>query len=129
VSIPQAGVLMAQHLRGPRCFVPRCFLPQKYDYFRSAPASILPGAKADAAIRAYPTTPAAASAPGSGSSSPTQLLAGQQSGGGGGLSSRRSGSSGSLLGGGGSPPSSPRDEETGHGSIECVICMNPVEVR
>lgn len=39
----QAGVLMWQYWRGPRCFVPRCFLPPKYDYHRPAPVAILPG--------------------------------------------------------------------------------------
>ena len=33
----QAAVLVAQHVRGPRCFVPRRFLPPRYDYHRSAP--------------------------------------------------------------------------------------------
>jgi hypothetical protein len=39
----QAGVLMWQYWRGPRCFVPRCFQPPKYDYHRPAPVAILLG--------------------------------------------------------------------------------------
>ena len=31
------GVLLLQHYRGPRFFVPRRFLPEKYDYYRRVP--------------------------------------------------------------------------------------------
>jgi hypothetical protein len=33
----QVGVLLLQHYRGPRFFVPRRFRPDKYDYYRRIP--------------------------------------------------------------------------------------------
>lgn len=35
----QAGLLLAQHWLGPRCFVPRVLLPRRYDYSRPVPPS------------------------------------------------------------------------------------------
>ncbi|KAL4452456.1 hypothetical protein ABPG75_008118 [Micractinium tetrahymenae] len=33
----QAGLLLAQHWLGPRCFIPRALLPRRYDYSRPVP--------------------------------------------------------------------------------------------
>jgi hypothetical protein len=35
----QCGLLLAQHWRGPRCFVPKQLLPRRYDYSRAVPAA------------------------------------------------------------------------------------------
>lgn len=139
----QAGVLMWQYWSGSsRCFVPRKFLPPKYDYHRPAPAAILPGgSQCDAPIIKGGTAHGGSSSGDGGDNSgsggggggafpPQQALVSHSGSGAGSMAVRHVSCSSCLAasGAGISQLASHCDEETGSGSIECVICMNPVEV-
>lgn len=43
----QAGLLIAQHKKGPRCWVPKRCLPPRYDYHRAVTPAVLPGYNTD----------------------------------------------------------------------------------
>jgi len=95
----QAGLLLLQGYYGPRCFVPKFLLPPRYDYYRAlTKKEVAGGAPSPPAPR--PSEPASLPADSTGSADEKQEPPGVLDG----------------------------DEETGHGSVECVICMNPVDV-
>ncbi|KAG2424353.1 hypothetical protein HXX76_014562 [Chlamydomonas incerta] len=132
----QAGLLAMQMKWGPRVFIPKVFLPQRYDYHRAASRREMGlddggGSSSDAPGAAGPPgtagPPGAAMAVAGGRAVLRRLVAWLRRGAGS-SSSNTSGSSSSHArrsdGGGGADGSG--DVETGHGSKECVICMNPV---
>ena len=95
----QAALLLLQAHYGPRCFVPKFLLPPRYDYHRALTKKEVAGGSSS------PRTPRAAEPP-----------------------AATLGSNGGEAETKEQPGVTDGDEETGHGSVECVICMNPVDV-